>query len=213
MNLHSLWYDYETTGTDPLIHGIMTAYYVIYDESNNKLDELELYLKPDHGEFIVDPEALVVTGLNVEEHLADPRTITYSEGAKLLMDMLKKHKIPRKRTHFRPCGQNIGFDERFTVSRLVPKAEWRKLVHYTPIDTLIIVTSLKDIGMLPKDIGNLSSLVEYFGIPMGKAHDCKEDVLMTVNVYREICKLLLSLKNNGLNTSSSNNSLLDIIEL
>lgn len=211
--MHRLWYDYETTGTDPLIHGIMTAYFVIYDENNNKLDELELYLKPDKGEFVIEQEALDVTGIDPVEHLADPRTITYSEGAKLLMDMLKKHKIPKKRTHFRPCGQNIGFDEGFTMSRLVPRAEWRKLVHYTPIDTLIIITSLKDIGMLPKDIGNLGSLVEYFGLPMGKAHDCKEDVMMTVNVYKAITDLLLSLKNNGLNASSTSNSLLDIIEL
>lgn len=211
--MNYLWYDYETTGTDPLIHGIMTAYFIIYDENDQKLDELELFLKPDSGEFVVEPEALKITGINLEEHLADPRTVTYSVGAKRLMDMLTEHKIKGKRTHYRPCGQNIAFDERFTVSRLVPIDEWRKLVHYRPLDTLQIVTFLQDIEMVPKDLGNLTSLVEYFGIPMGSAHDAKEDVRMTIDVYKELSKLILSLKANGLNASSSNNSLLDIIEL
>ena len=211
--MHQLWYDYETSGTDSKVHGIMTGYFVIYDENDNKLDELDLYLKPDHGEFVVEPEALKVTGINVEEHLADPRTVTYTEGARQLKEMLTKHKIPKKRNHFRPCGQNIGFDERFTMDVLIPEVEWRKLVHYRTLDTLTITTFLQMLEMIPKDLGNLSSLVEYFGIPMGNAHEAKEDVRMTRDVYLAYSELLLSLKNNGLNASSTSNSLLDIIEL
>ena len=63
---------------------------------------------------------------------------------------------------------------------------------------------------MPIDLGNLESQIEYFKIPKGKAHDAKEDVKMTVEVYKAYRQLLSAKKSDvsGLNTSN----LLDIIE-
>jgi len=208
--LNKLWYDYETTGLDSKKHGIMTAYFVICNEKDEFLDELELFLKPDKGNFVVESEALKVTGIDLDTHLKDPRTITYSEGKKRLIEMLERHKIKGKRRHYRPCGQNIGFDEQFTVDVLVPEEEWRRLVHYRNIDTLQILNFLQDVGFLPKELGNLESQVEYFNLPMGQAHNAKEDVKMVINVYRAYCKLMQDKKDNM--AGVSNNSLLEIVE-
>lgn len=212
--MHYLWFDCETGGLDSDVHSLLTAYFIIYDENFNILDELDLKLKPNSGEIISTPEAMKVTGINLEEHLADPKTVTCSVGGKMLMDMLKKHKIPKKRKHYRPSGQNIGFDIDYIKKQLISKEDYGSLIHHRSVDTLAITTVLQDVGILPKDLGNLSSLVEYFGIPMGSAHEAKDDVIMTVKVYREITKLLDSLKKGAASSQpNKTNSLLEIIEL
>ena len=208
--MHYLWYDCETGGTDRDVHTLLTAYFAIYNEQWEKLDELELFMKPDEGDIVAVQEALEVTGIGIKSHLEDPRTITMSEAKKVLIEFLEKHKIKGKRRHFRPCGQNIGFDENFVMAQLVPEEEWRKLVHYRAIDTLQILTFLQDVGFLPKELGNLGSQVEYFSIPEGKAHDAKEDIRMTVDVYRAYRKLLIDKKDNI--SGVSTNSLLSIVE-
>ena len=189
----------------------MTAYFVIHNEDGDFLEDLELFMKPDEGEFTVTQEALDVTGIDLKNHLEDPRTVPYSEAKETLMAFLEKHKIKGKRNHFTPCGQNIGFDEGFVMGVLVPQEEWRKLVHYRAIDTLQILTFLQDVGFLPKELGNLGSQVEYFGIPVGKAHDAKGDVRMTVDVYRAYCKMMAGAKDN-ISGASTNNNLLSIVE-
>ena len=208
--MHELWYDLETGGTDSKKHSILTGYWAIYNDQQEKIDELELYLKPDDGNVVADQEALDVTGIIVKEHLEDPRTITYSEGSKRLLEFLEKHKIKGKRKHFRPCGQNIGFDEGFVMAQLVDEEIWRKLVHYRAIDTLQVLTFLQDVGFLPKELGNLGSQVDYFNIPKGKAHDAKEDIRMTVDVYRAYCKLMKEKKDNI--SGVEGNTLLSIVE-
>lgn len=208
--MNYLFFDCETGGTDEHRHSLLTAYFVVYSPEWEKLGDLELFLKPDEGEIVAEQEALNVTGIDLKTHLADPRTVTYSEGSKQLLDFLQKYKIPKKRRHFRPCGQNVGFDIRFVNAQLVEKYEWEKLVHYRPLDTLQILTFLQDVDFLPKDLGNLSSQVEYFNIPMGQAHDAKEDIRMTVDVYRAYRKLMQNSKGDIAGVSS--NSLLDIVE-
>lgn len=209
--MHYLWYDCETGGTDREIHSLLTAYFAIYNDQWEKLDELELFMKPDEGEIVAVQEALNVTGIDLKTHLEDPRTIPYSEAREKLMAFLEKHKIKGKRNHFRPCGQNIQFDELFVMAQLVPEEDWRKLVHYRAIDTLMILTFLQDVGFLPKELGNLGSQVDYFGIPVGKAHDAKEDIRMTVDVYRAYCKMMAGAKDN-ISGASTNNNLLSIVE-
>ena len=208
--MHYLWYDCETGGTDPNRYSILTAYFAIYNEQFDKLDELELFLKPDEGDIKYVQESLEITGIDIKTHLEDPRTVTCSEGKDILLKFLEKHKIKGKRRHYRPCGQNIAFDENFIMSQVVPEEEWRKLVHYRALDTLTILTFLQDLEFLPKDLGNLESQVEYFNIPKGRAHDAKEDIRMTVDVYRAYRKLLEDKKDNisGIET----NNLLSIVE-
>lgn len=208
--MHYLFYDCETGGTDPNRHSIMTAYFMIYNENFEKLDELELYLKPDDGKLVYVQEALEVTGIDPKAHLEDSRTITYSEGRKVLLEFLEKHKIKGKRRHYRPSGQNIGFDEAMIIGQLVPEEEWRKLVHYRAVDTLQILTFLQILGFLPKDLGDLTSQVEYFNIPKGRAHDAKEDVRMTVDVFRAYLKLMEDKKDNI--SGVEVNNLLSIVE-
>jgi len=180
-------------------------------EEGEFIDDLELFLRPDDmSTFQYTKEALAVTGIDLKEHLTNPKTITHKEGSKVLADFLTKHKIKGKRRHYIPCGQNIEFDIKFVKKDLcVGKDAFNKMVSFKPLDTLRILTFLQDCEILPIDLGSLGSLVEYFGIRMGNAHDAKEDIKMTIMVYSKMKELMINFKKGG---SSLSESVLDIIE-
>lgn len=212
--MHYLWSDSETSGKNPLKHSLLQVYFAVYNENLEFMDELELYLKPDNGDWTsinYEQEALDITGINLEEHFKNPNTITYSEGSKKLIEFLTKYKIPNKRKHFRLSGHNVEFDKRFILAQLAEEEEWEKLVHYNTIDTLRITTFLQDVGFIPNDVGSLTSMVEYFNIPLGKAHDAREDIKMTVDLYSAIKKMMKEKKNNI--SGISEHSLLSIVEV
>jgi len=56
---------------------------------------------------------------------------------------------------------------------------------------------LKRCGWLPREIGTLASMVEYFNIPRHTAHEARGDVLMTIQVYGKMIELMKSKKENG----------------
>jgi DNA polymerase III epsilon subunit-like protein len=93
----------------------------------------------------------------------------------------------------------------------MPKDLWEKYVHHNAIDTLKILTFLIDIDFLPATLGKLDSLVQYFNIPMGQTHHAREDIRMTVEVYKNLIGLLKSKKLESMGNMGSN-SLLEIIE-
>lgn len=209
--MYKLWFDVETGGTDENKHSLLTAYFALTDDDLNIFDDLYLQLKPDDiSQLVVEPQSIEVHKIQPEEHIKDPNTITYSEGKKVLLDFLTKHKIPKKKRHFQPCGHNVGFDINFVTAQLVPHNEWEKLVHYRKLDTSAITSFLKDVEFLPADVGNLSSLVEYFKIPMLTAHNARDDIKMNIEVYRHI-KQLMKIKRTDI-ANASTNSLLEIIE-
>jgi DNA polymerase III epsilon subunit-like protein len=202
--------DCETGGTNPLVHSLLTAYFLVMDENFNVIDELDLKLKPSNPALLnVCQEAMNVTCINLEQHLADPQTLTYEEGCVKLTLLLEKHKIKGKRSHYRLLGQNVEFDRNFILNQLISDQTWNKYVNNKPLDTLRIVTFLQDIGFLPTDLGRLESLVEFFKLPKGEAHTAKDDTKMTVEVYKCLRQLIMQLKSN---VGSFNNSLLEIIE-
>lgn len=208
-----LWNDTETTGTNEAKHELLTAYFAIYNENLEFVDELDLMLKPDDADKVIlyEKEAFEVTGIVLEDHLKNPHTITYSEGIKKLNIFLSKHKIPHKRKHYRFSGQNVEFDVKFLKQHLGDEEGWEKLMHHGNIDTFRICSFLQDCDFLPMDIGNLGSLVEYFGLPMLQAHTAKDDVIMTIAVYKAM-KQMMKDKKNGMSGIVENN-LLSIVEL
>lgn len=191
--------DTETGGLDPEVADLLTIYMAIMDENFSILDELDLQLKPDGGRLPnADAGALRINGINIAQHMADPKTITYSEGKKLIVEMLKKYsKRIGKTLNIRTMGHNLPFDNSFIWKYLVPKDEWNKLVHYGIIDTKSNTDFLKDAGWLPKDVGTLISLVDFFGIAKRDAHKAKGDTLMCVDVYKAQLALMKSKKESA----------------
>ena len=212
--MHYLGFDLETGGFDKKEHTINEAYFAIWNEDKVLLEDLHLLLKNDEGEIHGTQEAYEVTGINPEEHLANPETVTYTEGRNRLLEMLTRHKIPKKRNHYRFLGQNIVyFDIPFMEAQGFLSEEQRKKagIHHNSLDTTGIVTWLKEIDLLPSNVGSISSLVDYFDLPKGTAHTAKGDVHMQKDIYFKLCDIMKKNTMANLNTVSSD--LLKIVEL
>lgn len=192
-------FDCETGGFDPTKTDLLTAYFGIFDENFQKLDELDLKLRPDHGGYpIAEEGALKVNGIDLAKHMADPETIAYSQGKARLQALLKKHlKKQGKYSNLRPLGHNLPFDINWVQHHLIKKDEWDKTVHYGILDTKALADLLKDSGIFPSDTGTLVSVAKFLGVAMRNAHNAKEDTLMCVDSYRAMIDLLKSLKAGG----------------
>lgn len=203
--------DSETGGLDFKSADILTLYLCVMDESFKIVDELDLKLKPDNGRLpLAEASALKVNGINIQEHLSDPATITYSEAKVLIVNMLKKYLKKRGRySNLKTLGQNVRFDLDFIWEYLIPKKEWESIVHYGVIDTKPIIDFLKDSGWFPKELGTLGSVVEYMNIPKRNAHTAKDDTLMCVDVYKGLLEMMRSKKTGGISQQADLISLLE----
>lgn len=194
-----LAFDTETGGLDPKESDILTAYFAIVDEEFKVVEELDLKLKPDDRFPIATEGALRVNKIDIHRHLEDPSTITYSEGKEAILGLIKKyHKKRGRYSNIRPFGQNIQFDIDFIQQHLISKKEWDSLIHYSKVDTKTVTDFLKDCGWFPQDLGTLGSVVSFLGLPSRSAHNAKEDVLMTIDVYKKILDIMASKKENSI---------------
>lgn len=201
-------FDTETGGLNEKEADLLTAYFAILDDEMRIVDELDLKLKPDGRLPIAHADALRVNGIDLQKHLADPATITYSEAKiKVIMLLKKYHKKNGRYNNIRPMGQNVQFDIDFVQQYLLSKNEWNDLLHYSKIDTKDRVDFLKDSGWFPKDLGSLGSVVEYLQLPKRAAHNAKEDTLMMIDVHKKLIDIMKAKKEN-----SSQQDLISLLE-
>lgn len=187
--------DCETGGLDPKEQDLLTAYFAILDENLNIIAELDLKLKPnDNRQPVVTVEAMRVNGINLEQHMADPETLTYSEGKSKLALFLASNLVNKKARTLQPAGHNVDFDVRFVQAHLLPQTIWEKLFTHRTIDTSHITSFLKLIAWWPETIGSLTSIVKHLGLPMRNAHNAKEDTLMFIDVLRAMVSIFRNKK-------------------
>ena len=211
--MNYLFYDTETGGLLPQKHSLLTAYFAVVNDDFKIIDDLYLQLKPeDPSTIVADPGALEVNGIKIEEHVNDPNTVLYSEGKTQLNDLLVRNKIKGKRNHFTPSGHNIEFDNGFIYEQLMPEEEWRKLVHYHKFDTVTFATILKKAGFFaPTQKISLGNLAELFNIPVIDAHNAKADIIMNIEVAKNMIGMLKEAKLGAL-SGNTNENILSIIE-
>ena len=192
-------FDLETGTLDPAKGDLLTGYFAMLNEDFKIVEDLSLKLKPEGRLPVADPKALSINGIDLQKHVADPNTITYAEGAKQLTAMVKKYLKKRgKYSNILPMGYNIlSFDIGWAQYHLLDKTSWESLMHYKVLDVMQHVDMLKNHGWLPPSVGSLVSMVEFFGVAKAEAHVAKNDILMTIEVYRKIKELMESKKNSG----------------
>ena len=214
--MHYLAIDLETGGFDKEKDTITEAYFAIISEDRVLLEDLHLFMKNDDGEINGNQEAFDITGCDPETQLADPDTVTYTEGRTMLQAMLTRHKIPKKRLHYRFLGQNIVYfdipfmdKQGFFTEEQVKKAG----IGHNSLDTTLIVTWLKEIGILPTSVGSIESLIEYFGLQKGVLHTAKADTHMQKDIYFRLCDLMRQATMANLGGGATDSDLLKIVEL
>lgn len=196
--------DVETGGTTIGKHALLTLYICILSDEMQIMDELDIKLKPEDGRLVlgenVEQEALDVNGIDLDEHLADPMTMTYSVGKRMFLEFCKRN-MSGKRS-LRPAGHNImSFDVPMIMTALgITQEEWDMIFHYRVVDTMPIMTTLQIAGWLPEELGGQESLVKYYGVPTLKAHVAKNDTIMWVGVFSAMVRSLIERKNGGQGT-------------
>lgn len=190
--------DGETGSLSPKTGDLLTLYMAVTDEDLKILDGLDLKLKPDGRLPIADAGALAVNKIDLQKHLADPATITYSKAKPIMEAFAKKYLKKKGRySNLTILGQNVAFDIGFIQEYIFTREEWDGLFSYNIEDTKTAALFLKRCGWLPKEVGTLGSLVEFFGIPKREAHEARGDVLMTIDVYKAMIALMKSKKQGG----------------
>lgn len=195
---YTLALDSETGSLNPKDGDILTLYIAVLDDQFKIVEELDLKLKPDGRLPIAEAGALRVNKIDLRAHIEDPATVAYSQAKEKIVTMIKKYLKKNGRfSNIRPLGQNVTFDLDFINEHVIPKNEWDSLIHYAKIDTKAIADFMKDCQWLPKEVGNLGSLVDFFKIPKRTAHSAKDDTLMTIGVYIAMVDLMKAKKENG----------------
>lgn len=209
MSQYFLFFDLETGGLDPAKTDLLTGYFAMVDENFKILEDLSLHLKPQGRLPIVEAKAMSTNGIDLEQHLLSPNTITYAEGAKKLTSFIKKYlKKNGKYSNILAAGYNVAsFDIPWAQYHLIDKTTWESMIHYKCLDVMHDVDVLKRHGWLPPRVGNLKSMVEFFNLPELESHIAKNDILMTIDVFKEIRKLMESKKNGG-----NNQDLISLLE-
>lgn len=210
--MHRLFTDLETGGTNPKVNPIMTIYFRLLDENFKFMAELDLKVKPDNlDDWVYEPQALEVNKIDLDKHLADPNTITYSEAKNIITEFFKTYKIDGKKQSYRIHGHNVVFDINFMLYQLFDESEWKKFVHHTIRDTFVLVEWLRELKLYPEDAySNLAALVEYYDVPKEEAHEARGDIGMTIGVYKKMCAAMSVIKTNAL--SGISDAILNIIE-
>ena len=194
-----MFFDLETGGLNPKDSDILTGYFGFFNEELKLLDELELKLKPDNRLPMANAGALKVNGINLQDHLADPETVTYSKGRELLLNMAKKYLKKQGRfSNLLPSGFNItSFDVPFIKEHLIDEDTWNGVWHYKHRDVMADTEFLRYCGWLPKDVSRLTQCADYFGVAQGIAHTARADTLMTVELLKKLRSLMDSKKAGG----------------
>ncbi len=199
MSNYFMAFDCETGGTNEKTSDLLTLYACIMDEEYKILDEVNLKLKPDGGRLpIAEAGALAVNKIDIKSHMEDPDTVSYAEGRKTLLAMVKKYASKRGRfSNMTPFGFNVPFDKKYVQQYLIPDAEWQGLFHYKDADVDQAVSFLRRVGWIPKDVARLQDVADYLGVPKRQAHSAKEDTLRTIDTDRKLIELMASKKNGG----------------
>lgn len=199
MSTFYLGYDLETGTLNPATGDILTAYFCILDENFNFIEDMDMKLKPEGRLPVADGAALAINGIDIEKHLLSPETITYTQAKEKLTALIKKYlKKKSKYSNIIGFGYNVAsFDVHWIYHHLIDKNTWESMVHYKQLDVMHDVDVLKRHGWLPPFSGSLGSMVEFFGVPKGTAHEARDDIIMTVGVFKKIKELMDSKKNGG----------------
>ena len=187
-----LYFDTETTGTNSFNHEILQIAGLV--EVNGKIVEKFEFKSRPLKLSTIEPEALAVNGLNMDDILRYPDP---SETFVKLMKIFEKYVDSRKKDKtsedkFYPAGQNIDFDVKFLRSFFYQNNNkfFGAYFNYDYVDLRMMMSSLKAWGLVDLKDLKLSTIADFF-FPGKKfdAHNAVADIEMTrdcILKYKEI---------------------------
>ena len=180
--------DAETGGTNADIHPVLTLCLLALGDDRAVLGKLNLKILPEAPFSTCEAEAMAVNGINLEEHAKV--AVSRAEATVLLTAFLETWSPKKSKGNPRLIGHNVGFDRDFIFAQLMPETEWNRYVHYGLLDTSSIIGIFKDADFLPREVGNLKSACQHYGVELTAAHDAENDILATVELYNRMIAVL-----------------------
>jgi len=179
-----LYFDTETTGTDPNLHEIVQFAAII--EINGKVvEEVDWRCRPTRWETI-SPEALQVTGLTLDELATYDHPIDMGKKLKALFN--KYINKFDKADKFYPAGHNVGFDLDFLQvfwKKHIDKYGTGSYQNWRALDSRVFCNFLAAAGRLNVRDIKLSTLCQQFGIEID-AHDALSDIRATRQLIQQM---------------------------
>lgn len=177
-----LWIDTETTGIDPIRHGIIQIA-ALMEIAGEVVDEFELKFRPHDGAEI-NPDALAVTGTLPEELETRGESV---DACHTFARWLNKHINQYDRTDKAyPAGYNARFDLDFVERwfRLSgSKYGTGSYQNWRYLDPLPLLYQLDYAGLIALPDYKLGTACAHFGIEL-QAHDALSDVRAARALYR-----------------------------
>ena len=191
---HICIFDFETGGLDTSSCEILQIGACILNANSHKIvDTFQTKVCPDHPE-LVNPEALAVNGLTLEElKNAPPASVIFP----VWIDWIKKYNTDKNKTSWGapiPGGWNIdGFDmpilARYCKDYGYWDEKWNSITAMNPIFTFDVMKYFWAASRTNRDVKNckLVTAVEYMGLATAEeieehAHDAVWDVEMTAKI-------------------------------
>jgi DNA polymerase-3 subunit epsilon len=186
-----LYFDFETTGTDPRRHGIIQAAWIA--ERNGEVIA-ERCFDVDPEEADINMRALRVNGFTLDRIV---KGIPVARMLTALKCDIREACIGAGK--ITPCGHNVKFDLDFLAEA---SHRWKEpiwdLNYGDALDTLAITRWYRYIGRIALENCKLETACGLFDIPI-KAHDALEDVRAVRSL---LAKLKLLGETNAAGTSS-----------
>jgi DNA polymerase III alpha subunit (gram-positive type) len=181
-------FDVETGGLEEKEVSFLTLYGMVLDERLEKLNVIDLKIRPPHGRYVVDIDALKINKIDLLKH--DAEAIPELEAGQKLRDFLFLN-CPTN-SKLIPSGHNINLDVRF-AQKLVP--DWKAFCGHRWLDTSVLGQTLQLLGKIPNDNnGSLAKLCLHYGIDPSGNHDAKVDVELTYALLKAMIKDLGGMK-------------------
>ena len=176
------WNDTETSGLDPLEHGIIQLAYIIEIDGVEKERDI-LYSNCLGKKY--NQKALAVNGFTVEQ--VDKFPSPHDMFLKLSMVLGKYVDKFDKNDKFTPGGYNNDFDMRFLRQLFIECGEkyFGSWFSFGIIDPVQIMRFLSYCGLDLPTGAKLTEIAHHFGVLRENAHDALVDVEMTIDVVRK----------------------------
>jgi DNA polymerase III epsilon subunit-like protein len=184
-----IFIDTETGGIG-LDKSLLTLSLVVTNQDLEILEKQYYSLKPDDGVYHVDGKALAINKIDLAFH--DLIAMPYKTAKSHVYNLIHTHSNEGA-DKLIPAGHGVSFDLIHIWDKLISRNSWENCCSYRPLDTGGIARFLMLLGKLPADLhGSLTSICEYFNIPLDP-HHAENDNLATIEVLKAEIALM---KNN-----------------
>ena len=183
-----LYFDVETTGLSAYDNSIIQIAGIIKVDGQ-EVDRFNFKMQPYRYDNISE-QAIATHGISIDQM----KQFDLPEVAfKRLVGIFDKHVDKfNKKDKFVVAGYNVNFDVKFLRQFFIKNGN-DYLFSYLGLqkDPYPVINYLRTLGQINPDNAKLTSMCEYWEIPLDNAHDALGDIEATVKVIDHLDKLLL----------------------